>query len=88
MYTPGEWRAKATDEGHWLIVCNKGLIADVYNHIEGYEANAQLIAAAPDMYEALKAIIENRDVTRDHHVNKFFEAGQKVARAVAKAEGK
>ena len=49
-------------------------------------ANAHLIAAAPDMYEALKAMYQSWVVRPDDEVNVLL---YKMARkALAKAEGK
>ncbi len=87
-YTKGEWKIRAIETGHILVYCDSGLIADVYNNINGYEANANLIAAAPDMYEALKFIITGK--REDGKYDKYDAAGFiKIAEeALAKAEGK
>lgn len=46
------------------------------------EANAQLIASAPDLYEACKAVLNARDYLE------FNRAELTVEIAIAKAEGK
>jgi len=62
-YTKGKWSYhKITDGGY--VIKEKGLyekgfsdrIAELYEYRENIEANAKLIAAAPDLLEALKLI--------------------------------
>ena len=93
-YTKGEWKVRHPINCDYLIYTGeygKG-ITQVAQIIESYpnaEANAYLIAAAPDMYEALKglAIAYNVDgegviVNQDPHY------WQQALKAIAKAEGK
>jgi hypothetical protein len=54
-HTPGPW--KEADSDGVLTVYGypyNGIVCDVRNY---YEANARLIAAAPDLLEALKAFV-------------------------------
>jgi len=85
-YTKGEWKYNCpyidTTEGH--------RIAQVYNYwVPGYSDNAKLLAAAPDMYEALKDVLGMAD---SHTLNMMCEPGltieQKIQQAISKAEGK
>lgn len=68
-YTPGSWET-STDGKTWEV-CGAGggdIIADIYPPTGGTaEANARLIALAPDMLEALRdiATCENADYMRD-----------------------
>ena len=68
-HTPGEWEALegALSDEHILILSGDYAIAKVYAEEEGMEAvnraNARLIAAAPDMLEALH---EGRRAIGDH----------------------
>ncbi len=62
-HTPGPWKAHFNGDGmeheHGDIVTDEYLIAHVecsYGPIGEPEANARLIAAAPQMYEALKGL--------------------------------
>jgi hypothetical protein len=58
LYTPGPWVVRDNQVGHThtthLPFC---ALAQVTGHIKN-EANARLIAAAPDMLAALTAIVE------------------------------
>jgi hypothetical protein len=56
-YTKGEWKIREVLFKNFLIVVNDKNIACVYpTDDKNSEFNANLIAAAPDMYEALKAL--------------------------------
>ena len=48
-HTPGPWTATACDD-FYRIQSQDAYVADVFNY---REANARLIAAAPELYEAL-----------------------------------
>ena len=87
-FTPGPWRISLPDE---CVVVDRGGydIADCSALYESEpkqcEANARLIAAAPDMLEALKAIIDADE--RGQGV-RFAEAMEAAERAIEKAEPK
>ncbi len=75
-YTKGEWKVT---KGFKVVAGIKSAqaVADVFGETaKEVEANAHLIAAAPDMYEALKALPEQ------------VKWIPEVAKALAKAEGK
>ena len=59
-FTKGKWVACTNDQACWIDNVNNGLIADLeMTDIEDPDelyANAQLIAAAPEMYELLEFI--------------------------------
>jgi len=61
-FTPGPWEADFIDRdypsgdfGYWEVYCvpEDRALCDVYGALDRDAANAALIAAAPDMYEAL-----------------------------------
>jgi len=103
-HTPGPWRAEKHplhDHEHrselWTIIagepddCCDAEIAQVIAYEA--EANARLIAAAPDMLKALKAIQEwllsDCPVKPERFWNeKFVKANNLTAEAIAKVEGR
>lgn len=58
-HTQGEWYQRATSSGQHMIAseCKGDTIAVVYND---HEANAQLIASAPELLSALTALLKER----------------------------
>jgi hypothetical protein len=93
-FTPGPWAAIEIEEGLFHVHSPKGErhnpvpVAVLDHHRDGHEAtrtvttpaNAHLIAAAPDMYEALKRVMENKWEPDKYLIN--------VLQAIAKAEGR
>jgi hypothetical protein len=102
-HTPGPWKVQALSvEGQEIILRTHGemtigapesyAVASVplrHVSINGQLANARLIAAAPDMLEALKGILANfhESVTTAESLAEF-PALQAVAQAIAQAEGR
>ena len=95
-HTPGPWIIinKHYVGGKIYRVCASGaMICDV--NLQGGimgksdeipKANAHLIAAAPDLLEACKMVIE---FSNDNNIHRFLEiAIPKIEQAIAKAEGK
>ena len=88
-HTPGPWTCDVTDFGgantnsfYVLIDANSHSVARVLTHSRPYEANAALIAAAPDMLAALKDLVR----ASDGHPDSL--AARRYARnVIAKAEG-
>lgn len=93
-YTKGDWKIHNQDfrSGDELVIhpgVGKDGIYSFYCKVGGADkvANAHLIAVAPDMYEALKAIspfIENH--AKESSWAK--QATQIISQAISKAEGK
>lgn len=89
-YTKGEWKVERpyVDKGFMISVRDKrGLLKDWVAEVQptkSGEANANLIAAAPSMYEALKAIIIDLKVMKNYD-QRFVAKWEAI---VAKAEGK
>ena len=91
-HTPGPWTAEKDYESDWIINGANGSLLAI---IEGWtdeidKADAHLIAAAPEMYEALKALrVASGKLPADlkkcpEMVGCLIEADA----AIAKAEGK
>jgi hypothetical protein len=77
-YTPGPWSIR--QEGVWSVGTDHEMTALVYGYTETQEqANAHLIAAAPDLLEALKSAIASPVC------GNWYE---QAAAAIAKAEGR
>ena len=97
-FTPGPWKVVPEIDG-WMadkkvvIKMNDKRVAECWNsrgrkyHHEGAEANAHLIAAAPDMYEALDHIQYLHASGAFKLKDEDYIAICKVADALAKAEG-
>ena len=59
-YTPGPWKVEEFRKGSYLVTArNAGTAREgiVAQHVPGI-ANARLIAAAPELYEALENLID------------------------------
>jgi hypothetical protein len=92
-HTPGPWRHSkggpngcpvvGTDRG--LMVCMLSHSVNIPTHIEQAKANASLIAAAPEMLEALKEAQANFKTYDRFKVD--VDAMHKIESAIAKAEG-
>lgn len=62
-YTPGPWVARAARELGWLIFADDDEVVESLDSRERYgtihsEADAHLIAAAPDLLEALEQVFK------------------------------
>ena len=91
-YTKGEWRVTGEcfhdNIGAYRLVlgANDELIGHLWpNSNPQTEANAQLIAAAPDMYEALKVVVGYFDSPEVSNASDFIP---QLRNALAKAEAK
>jgi len=99
-HTPGPWRnergsIRATINGEDVQIA--GLFRTSWTYPDQHknaairateEGDARLIAAAPDMFEALKAWEFARREGGISHADFFEAAWQKTAAAIAKAEAK
>lgn len=66
QFTPGPWEAgignRLSDgDDVWVVDSSEGSIAEMMCPADVEEANARLIAAAPALYESLKAVARNID---------------------------
>lgn len=97
MHTPGPWRVQSFLQEGWLIVENRSrCVCRCYAYKEGHandmeqEANARLIAAAPDLLEALEecrgqlALIESKSAYEQPFVLRLIA---RADAAIAKAKG-
>jgi len=88
-HTPGRWDV-IEGEPHTIVSGEGDHIADIWLVANGFkEANARLMAAAPDMLEALKRLLE----WSDHDPNcidncPVCNAYVNAKEAIAKAEGR
>lgn len=80
-FTPGPWRADRRAILTNDLRCIAVVYSGAYDSLEEANATEALIAAAPDLLEALKTIIEDRP--RD-----VVAAIQAAEAAIAKAEGR
>jgi len=91
-YTKGEWTVKKAPINHLVVVdadimgeTDNGVVAETYSCFTGTsKANAQLISASPDLYEALK--LSFRDLCENGRITEPIETV--IKQALAKAEGK
>ena len=91
MHTDGEW----IDRGTGCVGSRWQLVASVYpmedENPEEHAANKRLIAAAPDLLEALQVMV--RDYTAEHAdsgslemLPALLQASQAIARATGESE--
>ena len=82
-----EWEIKDTHDEYDVCQCFGSPGFDVRDGEAEAESNAHLIAAAPDMYEALKGIILSRNALSppDNPIPDIWKAAMK---SIEKAEGK
>ena len=86
-HTPGPWKAKAKST-HWLIFApDESEIGMVYR--PDTRANAHLIAAAPDLLEASKRLLDAVCPEYDGmYPQPIRDAVEQLDDAIAKAEGR
>lgn len=87
-HTPGPWKCI---DPHVIRDPKNVVVAKTLDSKEGYEikqANAHLIAAAPAMYEALKALVEYLDTQVQAGKLDDWKHVLVARQALAQAEGK
>jgi hypothetical protein len=95
-YTKGPWILEENHGKHesaFTIVCNSqqmwlAKVGHPHDDPEITINNAQLMVAAPDMYEALKEAQEYLRITEAFESNSFGELTRMVEQALSKAEGR
>jgi hypothetical protein len=79
-YTPSPWHVGDCEDSDYFIVCTelyKNLAAGQIIVKTHNEANARLIAAAPELLEALKGVVR----VADRMTNEFAAAHAVIAKA-------
>ena len=92
-HTPGEWIAKHAEGGgfdEWYISRDgeaRAIASDIIDPVTGLPcaANAHLIAAAPDLLNALKVLVALGSLELPHQRDTAINA---ALAAIAKAEGR
>ena len=91
-YTKGEWQIKSTDFDDYVIWAEHCMPDEdieiciiQQNTKKMMKANAHLIAAAPEMYEALKLLLERMEMYPDYPIG-FELVKVQAEKALAKAE--
>lgn len=84
-HTPGPWAKKDNGDSFHIIGANGDWIATVHGGIEEDEANAQLIAAAPMLAEALLNLLNSPDVSLDALEPETMKAVESAHHALAAA---
>jgi len=93
-YTKGPWEINNPQHRRKLIMASNvdhGCVAEVFEHSSGdepetVEANAHLIASAPDLLRAVEYLLENA-VYNTEHGNDSVNAIKAAKQVVAKAKG-
>ena len=86
-HTPGPWQLSAQSVApEWLLVIKGEVIIANVNEDLRQEANARLMAAAPDLLAALEAVLADvQDIDNDHALTP--QVGRQVRAAILKAKG-
>lgn len=91
QHTPGPWQHGIENEGYFIAAGE--LMPDIAKRIRN-RADADLIAAAPDLLEACKAYFAWVEVEHNHGETTFWErvemcnnVGALMSAAIAKATG-
>ena len=90
-YTKGEWKAgKLPPLSNWVVGVDldNPMEIDIVANLYLNEANANLIASAPDLYEALKRICIWLDTLSTSDLQEARDTARVSRKAIAKAEGK
>lgn len=83
MHTPGPWRAEPGDYPDDNYVTSDG--GTIVDHVS--DADARLIAAAPDLLDALMAVVKADVFPRPSLSSPLWDALDLAHAAVAKARG-
>jgi hypothetical protein len=84
--TPGPWRKRINGAGRIVIEGGRAQVCQLLEGARG-EADAALIASAPDLLTACKALLAKLDVTHTRLLDRGIDITEQVRAAVARAEG-
>lgn len=87
IYALGEMGEGFNRDGSPLLTNRFSTHVNSYGNEDEADANARLIAAAPEMYEALRALLEYFEVTIDEHPPEAIRPVAILRNALAKADG-
>jgi hypothetical protein len=80
-HVKGPWKATEDGLGNWDIECEDGVLATLQLWPPDLEANARLLAAAPEMLEALREAVVILDTT-------YPDMSKRCRAVIGKAEGR
>jgi len=82
-HTPGPWKREAkTGRNRFRITDARGhQVADTNTYNEDAEANADVIAAAPELLEALQELVDGMTDVEDSESCVLFRARAAIAKA-------
>jgi hypothetical protein len=85
QHTPGPWKVEEIDKKLFVTASNEDFEFCICRVFElGQTDNADLIAAAPELLQELKNMVEHWQFVEDSDTNELFDAARA---AIAKAEG-
>jgi hypothetical protein len=90
QHTPGPWELRQSVRGYWFIDCEQGGESYTLTALECNEADARLMAAAPDLLAALQECVDYLDCIPEAAAGGCDDARKlvRIARAaIAKATG-
>jgi len=64
-FTKGPWGIKAEEDGAYTQFYIEPNVATIFRQTAEGAANARLIAAAPEMYEALRPVAEHGEISAE-----------------------
>jgi hypothetical protein len=97
-HTSGPWVARCVIDNHWVIAAASSNIPGTTQTVaelngpwsaKNYEGNARLVAAAPELLEALEGLAFSPDLSDEHELSPYTcSALDRAKAAIAKARGK
>ncbi len=85
--TPGPWEASSSEDGEDVYVVSetRGLIATMEHGGEQGRTDARLAAAAPDLLDALRALMAATENVFDETPNEWTEARDAIDKATGES---